>query len=216
MGGWIGWVSDELAPGCAIEGGDLTVSDTLTVAVTAVGVLDGRAPVLRSGAQPGDLVAVAGELGAAARGLALLFERFRDAEGTPLPVDAGILEPQELADLAAQLRPHPPIAQGAAAARAGAHALMDISDGLLLDATRMAEASGVTLALDGPLDEQALRGGEDHALLACFPPETQLPAGFVRLGVVELRGDTPVTVAGKSVDGRGGWDPYQDWDTQRG
>ncbi|HYP74153.1 MAG TPA: thiamine-phosphate kinase, partial [Microbacterium sp.] len=58
---------DELAPGCALEGGDLTASDTLTLAVTAVGVLDG-APVRRSGARAGDVVAVAGDLGAAARG----------------------------------------------------------------------------------------------------------------------------------------------------
>ena len=65
----------ELAPGCAIEGGDLATSETLTVAVTAFGSLDGRAPVTRSGARSGDLVAVAGQLGRAARGLTVLFER---------------------------------------------------------------------------------------------------------------------------------------------
>lgn len=51
---------EQLAPGCAVEGGDLTASDTLTIAVTALGVLDGVGPVLRSGARPGDIVAVAG------------------------------------------------------------------------------------------------------------------------------------------------------------
>src|SRR6478752_4075144 len=58
---------DELAPGCAVEGGDLTVSDTLTIAVTALGSLDGREPVRRSGARVGDGVYVIGELGLAAR-----------------------------------------------------------------------------------------------------------------------------------------------------
>lgn len=207
---------DLLAPGCAIEGGDLTASDTLTIAVTAIGVLDGRAPVLRSGARPGDVVAVAGELGGAARGLALLFDRFRTADGTPVAVDAGILTREERVDLAAQLRPHPPIALGPVAARAGASALMDVSDGLLLDATRMADASGVTIALDGPLDDAALRGGEDHALLACFPPNVEIPSGFVRRGSVVARGDAPVTVAGTAPSGRGGWDPYRDWDAHRG
>src|SRR5690606_1037800 len=54
----------ELAPGCAVEGGDLTVSDTLTIAVTALGTLEGRDPVRRSGARPGDVVALAGGAGA--------------------------------------------------------------------------------------------------------------------------------------------------------
>lgn len=207
---------DDLAPGCAIEGGDLTASDTLTIAVTAVGVLDGVAPVLRSGARPGDIVAVAGELGAAARGLAILFDRFRSLDGTPVAVDPGVLDAAERADLAAQLRPHPPIALGPIAARAGATALMDVSDGLLLDATRMADASGVTLSLDGPLTDEALRGGEDHALLACFPPTAAIPAGFDKVGVVVDRGDAPVTVAGVAPSGRGGWDPYRDWDAHRG
>ena len=83
----------DLAPGCRVEGGDLTVSDTLTVAVTALGALAGRAPVLRSGARVGDVVAVAGELGRAARGLRLLFERFTDASGAPIPMDERVLEP---------------------------------------------------------------------------------------------------------------------------
>ncbi|WP_299086948.1 thiamine-phosphate kinase [uncultured Microbacterium sp.] len=207
---------DTLAPGCAIEGGDLTASDTLTIAVTAVGVLDGVAPVLRSGARPGDVVAVAGELGAAARGLAILFDRFRKPDGSPRPVDAGLLTAAERSDLAAQLRPHPPIALGPIAARAGASALMDVSDGLLLDATRLAESSGVTVALDGPLDDAALRGGEDHALLACFPPTAVIPEEFVRVGSVIAAGEAAVTVGGVASSGRGGWDPYRDWDAHRG
>lgn len=207
---------DELAPGCAVEGGDLTASDTLTLAVTAVGVMDGVAPVLRSGARPGDVVAVAGDLGAAARGLAILFGRFRSADGSPVAVDAARLEAGERADLAAQLRPHPPIAQGAAAATAGATAMMDVSDGLLLDASRLADSSAVTIDVDAALDDAALRGGEDHALLACFPPDVPLPAGFRRIGSVRPRGESAVTVGGAPATGRLGWDPHRDWDAGRG
>jgi len=207
---------ERLAPGCAVEGGDLTASDTLTIAVTAVGVLDGRSPVLRSGARPGDVVAVAGALGAAARGLAVLFGRFRDESGTPVPVDAAVLDPAEARDLAAQLRPEPPVALGAHAADAGATAMMDVSDGLLLDATRLADASGITVALEGVDDGPALRGGEDHALLATFPSAATVPSGFRTIGRVVHRGDAAVTVDGAALSGRGGWDPLQDWDAGRG
>ena len=209
---------DALAPGCAVEGGDLTVSDTLTIAVTALGSLDGRAPVLRSGARPGDVIAVTGELGSAARGLALLFGRFRDAAGSPVRVDPALLGPAEAAHLAAQLRPSPPIGLGSVAADAGATALMDVSDGLVLDAGRMAEASGVTIVLDptavGP--EPALSGGEDHGLLAAFPAGTALPAAFRAIGRVDPAGSAPVLVGDEPPAGRGGWDPYSDWDSARG
>jgi thiamine-monophosphate kinase len=210
----------ELAPGCTIEGGDLTVSDTLTIAVTALGALSGRAPVLRSGARRGDVVAIAGELGRAARGLRVLFERFTDAAGAPLPLDERLLDPAERADLAAQLRPAPPVSLGPIAAEAGATAMMDVSDGLVLDATRLAAASAVTIALDssalGPDVQSALTGGEDHALLATFAAGHALPHGFRRVGEVLDRGDAPVLVDGTAHRGRGGWDPYRDWDARTG
>lgn len=204
----------ELAPECAVEGGDLTVSDTLTVAVTALGVLDGQA-VLRSGARVGDVIAVSGTLGAAARGLELLFARFRDAAGSPIPVDSAALSDDERADLSAQLRPRPPIADGPVAARAGATAMMDVSDGLLLDATRLADASGVTLAIDGVTDAASLTGGEDHALLATFPPGS-VPPAFRVIGRVLPREAEPVLVGDAVEGGRTGWDPYRDWDSGRG
>lgn len=207
---------DVLAPGCAVEGGDLTASDTLTIAVTAVGVLDGRAPVLRSGALVGDVVAVAGALGNAARGLALLFQRFRDADGAPVPVDLDALDDTERGHLAAQLRPRPPVQLGVVAAQAGATAMMDVSDGLLLDATRLADASDVTVALDPFDDARDLRGGEDHALLATFPAGAELPEGFRIIGVVRPRQGVPVLVDGHEPHGPGGWDPYRDWDAGRG
>ncbi|MFV0373015.1 thiamine-phosphate kinase [Microbacterium sp.] len=205
---------DRLAPGCAVEGGDLTVSDTLTIAVTALGSLDGRDPVRRSGARPGDVVAVAGRLGSSVRGLDILFSRFRDADGTPAPVDLALLSPQERDDLAAHLRPEPPIAAGTAAAAAGANAMMDVSDGLLLDAARMADASGVTIDLDPPRDAVALRGGEDHALLATFPGA--MPSAFRVIGTVCKRSAHAVTIAGQAPVDRAGWDPYRDWDRTAG
>lgn len=208
---------EALAPGCAVVGGDLTTSDVLTVAVTALGDLGGRRAVLRSGARPGDTVAVAGELGHAARGLAILFGRFTDGE-TPVPVDTAKLGPGESGALSAQLRPSPPIGLGPMAATAGATAMMDISDGLALDARRLASASGVTIALDraalGADPDLALAGGEDHALLATFP-EGILPPGFRVIGEVRARGYEDLLCDDRPVDITG-WDPYRDWDSAAG
>jgi len=211
---------DALAPRCGVVGGDLTVSDTLTIAVTALGSLDGRGPVLRSGARPGDVVAVAGDLGVAARGLDALFRVFVDPTGAPVPVDPDVLSGlPDRADVSAidvQLRPRPPIVMGTRAAEWGATAMMDVSDGLVLDASRLANASGVTIDIDsaglGIDARRALEGGEDHALLATFPPGAGLPDGFHPIGRVLPRQHAPVSVDGAAYEGRGGWDPYRDWD----
>jgi len=211
----------ELAPGCAVEGGDLTVSDTLTVAVTALGSLDANPPVLRSGARVGDVVHVIGELGQADRGLRLLFDRFTDAAGIPVPIlaaDRAALDPADAHALERQLTPRPPVADALRAAALGATAMMDISDGLVLDAARLADASGVTLDIDsrrlGPDVERALRGGEDHGFLVTFPPGGA--AVGERIGAVVPRGAAGVLVDGAAFSGRGGWDPYRDWDAGRG
>ena len=211
----------ELAPGCAVEGGDLTVSDTLTIAVTALGSLDGRAPVRRSGARVGDGVYVIGELGPAARGIELLFRRFTDADGLPVqltPEARATLTPTDAHAVSRQLAPRPPIGEAQRAADAGATAMMDISDGLALDAARLADASDVTIAFDSAaLGEDpglALRGGEDHGFLVTFPPDAE-PVGR-RVGTVEVRGEMPLTVDGRPWTGRAGWDPYRDWDAGRG
>lgn len=210
---------DALAPGCAVVGGDLTASDVLTIAVTALGDLEGRAPVLRSGARAGDVVAIAGELGRAARGLQVLFTRFRDADGAPVRVDPALLRDGDTGVLEAQLRPAPPIGLGPFAARAGATAMMDVSDGLALDARRMADASAVTIAIDsadlGDDPRIALEGGEDHALLATFPAGA-LPPGFRPIGRVIPREEASVHVDGVPYLGAGGWDPYRDWDAAAG
>ncbi|MFG6445397.1 thiamine-phosphate kinase [Microbacterium sp. P06] len=213
----------ELAPGCAVEGGDLTVSDTLTIAVTALGSLDGREPVRRSGAVPADVVAIAGDLGIAAFGLAVLFDRFVGADGSPFAITAerwAELTAAEVTGVRRQRAPRPPIGLGPVAAQRGATAMMDVSDGLALDARRMADASAVTIEFAaGSLGEDpaaALNGGEDHALLATFPPGVELPEGFRIVGVVRERAEAAVTVDGVPFAGPGGWDPYRDWDYARG
>lgn len=208
---------EALAPGCSVIGGDLTVSEVLMIAVTALGDLEGRSAVTRSGARVGDTVAIAGEVGLSAQGLGVLFGRFREGE-TPVPVDEALLQAGEHAAVAAQLRPSPPIGLGVVAAVAGATAMMDVSDGLALDAGRMASASDVTIDFDrGALGDdpaRALAGGEDHALLATFPPGA-LPAGFRAIGTVRDRGEEGVLCDGETVDAAG-WDPYRDWDAAAG
>jgi thiamine-monophosphate kinase len=184
-----------MAPGCGVVGGDLSASTVMTIAVTAFGDLEGREPVTRSGARVGDVVAVAGVLGEAAAGLRLLFA----GEGGPR-VDAQI---------AAQLRPTPPIALGPVAAKAGATSMLDLSDGLALDARRIATASGVAIDFSAAAigSREALDGGEDHSLLATFGGP--LPKGFREIGrIVEGAG---VLVDGVAYDARGGWDPFTDW-----
>jgi len=206
-----------LAPGCAVVGGDLTVSDVLTVAVTALGDLEGHGPVTRSGARIDDQIAIAGDLGVAAHGLQILFGRFREGD-RPVPVDEAVLSASERAAVAAQLRPAPPVGLGARAAEGGATAMMDVSDGLHLDASRLADASDVTLDLErgmlGADARRSLAGGEDHALLATFPAGP-LPAGFRRIGTVRERAEHAVLCDGAPVDAAG-WDPYRDWDSATG
>lgn len=203
----------------AIVGGDVTVSATLTIAVTAVGDMGDVRPVTRAGAQVGDIIALAGEQGFAVHGLAILFDRFRDPDGHPVPINRDELSEEELFALDRQLRPQPPVPAGRAAARAGATALMDVSDGLLMDARRMARASGVQLdfhtAALGADPHAAINGGEDHTLLATFPVGVPLPDGFRAIGMVSA-GPAVVTVDGTEVPERGGWDPYQDWDAELG
>jgi thiamine-monophosphate kinase len=199
---------ESLAPGCGVVGGDLSVSPTLTIAVTAFGDLEGRAPVRRSGASVGDVVAVAGDLGEAAAALRLLFASAVDASGRPDAALAAALRPRTRA----QLTPAPPIGAGRAAALAGATAMLDLSDGLAIDSARLARASGVGIdfsrAALGSDPELALAGGEDQSLLATFPPGTVLPQGFRAIG--DCVPGEGLTVDGEPHDSAG-WDPYRDW-----
>ena len=198
--------------GAAVVGGDVSAAQEVIVSITALGDLQGRQPVTRSGARPGDVLAVAGRLGWAQAGLALL--RTGRVEG----VDAGVPAVVDVpAVVAAHRFPLPPYAAGPAAAVAGATAMIDVSDGLVGDAGHLARMSGVTVALErqllAPLAEAAelveagrlcgvdpvdwvLAGGDDHALLAAFPAGAVLPAGFCVIGRVEPPGATGVTVDG--------------------
>src|SRR4051794_41472856 len=201
-------LAEECAPlGAAVVGGDTVAaapdSSAVVLSVTALGDLGGRAPVLRSGARPGDVVALAGRLGWSACGLAALRRGFKSPAAA---VDA-------------HRRPTPPYAAGPAAAAAGATAMADGSDGLLADLGHIATDSSVVIDLDraalqrtcleppGPLQQVAsalgvdpmawvLTGGEDHALVATFSPRAVLPEGWTTIGTVQ-RGRTP----GVRVDG---------------
>jgi len=229
---WARELAEGLAAECAragasVIGGDTARADQVVLAVTSLGDLAGRAPVLRSGAAPGDLVAVAGPLGHAAAGLALL--------------TAGITQNPLVAE---HLRPAPPYDAGPEAAGLGATAMIDVSDGLLADLGHVAEASGVLIDLDSaalrpgdrllaaaravagsrrdvsggrtgrvarPADDEALRwvlsGGEDHSLAATFPPGTLLPPRWKVIGIAaEGHG---VVVDGQPWTESPGWDHFR-------
>jgi thiamine-monophosphate kinase len=206
---------ETLAPGAGVVGGDLSVSAVLTIAVTAFGDLEGRAPVLRSGARVGDVVAVAGDLGRAATGLRLLFAE-AIVNGEPDAALASALRAREPEAVNAQLAPRPPIAAGKPAALAGATSMIDLSDGLAIDARRVAAASGVAIDLaSGAIGSaEALVGGEDHSLLATFPASTELPEGFRAIGMVRSSDSDgeQLLVDGEPFEAASGWDPYTGWD----
>ena len=193
-----------LTPGAGVFGGDLSRSDVFTIAVTVVGSLQGLPPVVRSGATPGDVLCVAGELGLSHRGLQALL-----AAGDDELAVAGLVMSDPA--VAHHLRPQPPLALGPLAAKAGATAMMDISDGLVLDASRVAKASAVQVVLDphAGLDEDALYGGEDHGLLATFPSSHTPPEGFRQVGVIR-EGTPGVFLGERELDAQaGGWDPFR-------
>lgn len=237
---WVEDLSRGLAAACpagvGVVGGDLSGGEQVVVSVTAFGDLGGRAPVRRSGARPGDVVAHAGVRGRSAAGYAWL------AAGRAVPEDGeDVAGPGEVAGLPSAVRaavrgfrcPVAPLTSGPAAADAGATAMLDVSDGLLRDAGRLARASDVVVDLDPPevvfADDLAalgpvaaalgvdastwvLGGGEDHGLLATFPAEASLPPPFRRIGRVDAVGAFPagtVTVAGRPPDGPVGWDHFR-------
>jgi len=163
--------------GTALAGGDVTRAGELFLTITVVGHADDAdAFVARAGARPGDALVLTGEVGGARAGLALL-------EGPQLEERA----PGAAAALRArQLEPYPQLCAGHILARAGATAMIDLSDGLAGDALHLAEGGGVGLRIDaervpiaagaievlGSSGEgllPALEGGEDYELLAAIP-----------------------------------------------
>ncbi|GEP36896.1 thiamine-monophosphate kinase [Nocardioides psychrotolerans] len=200
-----GFAAECALVGASVVGGDVTRADQVVIAVTVIGACT-QAPVVRSGAGPGDVLAITGRQGWAAGGLAVLGRGFRS--------------PRILVE--AYRRPEPPYDAGAIAAEAGATAMIDVSDGLLGDAAHLAEGSGVSIdvrraAFEIPEPLQAvaaatgadpiefiLGGGDDHALLATFPDAASVPDGWTVVGEV-LEGDPVVTVDGSAYDGATGW-----------
>lgn len=216
---WVTDLTDGIAQACsaagvAVLGGDLSSAPpgVVMVSVTALGDLDGE-PVLRSGAQPGDRVAVAGTLGHSDAGLRLLQQDRPEADPDAVAVHR---------------RPRPPLEQGVIAARAGATAMIDVSDGLLRDAGRIARASGVILDLDptaldddidrltrslGPVAarECVLAGGEEHSLLATFPAGLVPQTCWRVIGVVRgtAPGEGPEVLVGGLHETLSGWDHFR-------
>jgi thiamine-monophosphate kinase len=211
---WVDGLTDGLAAeaarvGARIVGGDISASPTLTIVVTVLGDLAGAAPVTRSGAQPGDLVAMAGRVGYAAAGLTVLSRGFRS--------------PKLLVD--AYRRPQVPYPAGPTAAALGATAMIDVSDGLLADLGHVATASGVAIdlrrdaftlpvqlrnaaeALGVDPYDWILTGGDDHPLVATFRPGTRLPAEWRVIGGVYE--GSAVTVDGRPYLGPSGWEHFR-------
>lgn len=202
---WVLGFADGLREACephgvGVVGGDVCAASEIAISVTVLGETHGVEPVTRGEASPGDVVAVSGALGAAAAGLAQLL--------------GGVNVDEEAVGLF--LRPRPRIGAGLEAALRGASAMLDISDGLLRDAGRLARASEVVLDLEGDLvpvhdaarrtavalgaDARvwALTGGEDHHLVATFPDRGRVPAGWTVIGVVR---EAVMGVGGGSVSG---------------
>ena len=215
--GWVLDLADGIAEeaalvGASVVGGDLTTAGEVVVAVTVLGTCE-VAPVLRSGAQEGDVLALAGRQGWAAAGLAVLTRGFRSPRAV----------------VEAYQRPQPPYGAGPAAAAAGATSMIDVSDGLVADVGHLAEDSGVAIDIRSDAFELAdpmravgsalgvdpmqfvLGGGDDHAIVATFPAGVDLPSGFTPIGSVSRAGQgaTPapgvVTVDGETYAGPTGW-----------
>lgn len=163
---------------CPVVGGDLTAAPELVVSAAVLGEAD--APVLRSGARPGDTVFVTGPLGASAAGLALL-QAGRVGEDKDLE--------------SAHRRPRARLAEGTAARLGGATAMIDVSDGLAVDAVHLAAASGVGLVVERvPIalgvarvadnaEALALGGGEDYELVFAAPQPLRVEEAFASAGL---------------------------------
>lgn len=209
--------------GAGVVGGDLSRGEKMVLSITAMGWCEGD-PVTRSGARPGDVLAISGKVGVSNAGLDLLLRE---------KVDPALRTRAELGDLYEPLTiyraPNPPLETGPAAARAGAHAMMDLSDGIAKDGGRMARASRVVIDLDRrALEKEAallaefaaicevdplnwvLGGGEDHGMLAAFGPDAVLPEGFRVIG--SIRAPREGEACAQLLDGvevTGGWDHFK-------
>jgi thiamine-monophosphate kinase len=197
--------------GASVVGGDLTAADLVTIAITALGTCE-HGVVRRSGARPGDVVALAGRVGWAAAGFAVLARGFRSPRAV----------------VEAHRQPHPPYGAGPQAARLGATAMIDVSDGLLQDLGHVAAASSVAIDVASQRLEVAdplravgaalgvdpmsfvLTGGDDYCLAATFPSGTELPPEWREIGTVTETGEPgTVTVDGAPYEQPGGHQHYR-------
>jgi thiamine-monophosphate kinase len=193
----------------SIVGGDTNRSDAVVVSVTVLGEVAPGRMVARSGAQPGDAIVVTGSLGAAAGGLAL-------SRAEPSSAAAALSRPWGRELLGALARPLARVGEGQTLAQAGATAMIDLSDGLAKDLSRLCAESGVGArvelprvpvaeALIGGADQLgldalalALGGGEDYELLAAIDV-THLERARSEL---DERFGTPLTDIGVLTEGR--------------
>ena len=171
--------------GCPVVGGDLSSGEQLVVSVAVTGWSEGH-PVLRSGASPDDIIWVTSPLGAAAAGLRCLRERAAmDCTGA----GDGQLSREQEALVSAHARPVPALAEGSVAKNVGATAMIDVSDGLATDLSRLARSSGVGFELaevpvaPGATLLEALGGGEDYALVFTLPPSVVPAPAFEAVGL---------------------------------
>jgi thiamine-monophosphate kinase len=164
----------------SLVGGDTSRADQVVISVALAGEAAPGASVLRSGARPGDRIVVTGRLGASAGGLLL-------SQAAPHEVSAALVSDWGRELLAAHFRPTARVGEGQTLAAQGATAMIDVSDGLTLDLSRLCRESGVGAALslaDVPWSPGlkaladviaadplglALQGGEDYELLATLP-----------------------------------------------
>jgi thiamine-monophosphate kinase len=194
--------ADEYA--LALVGGDVSMAGEIVVSVAVSGEVSRSGAVTRSGATGGERIVVTGSLGGAAGGLLLARQRPRDA-GTPWG--------REL--LAAFCRPVARVGEGQTLAQFGATAMIDVSDGLLLDLSRLCRSSGCGAMVDsrsvpvnpavdelaevlsglGPL-RLALEGGEDFELVATLPQEVVDAA----TATLKERFGTPLTEIGEVTE----------------
>lgn len=180
--------------GVALLGGDTVAGGPpQALGLSAIGRATTRPVPSRSGAQVGHALYLSGPVGAAMIG----FEAERDGTGD---------------DSTAYRRPQARLAEGAALAPL-VSAMMDVSDGLLLDAWRMAAASGVTFAIDSaavPLAvpesrrDEALRWGDDYELLFTAPADARLPVPSTCIGMVQARGPAPLVLDDAPLPDAGG------------
>lgn len=203
--------------GAPVVGGDLVCGSVTSLAVTAIGDLpDGDRSVRRDGAAPGDHLWLTGPLGASAAGLHIL-----ESE-----VAAAVAGDAAGALVSRHRRPEARVDAGRRLARAGATAMIDVSDGLALDAGRVAAASGCRLIIDADSVPRAdgvdavagalgidpagyaSTGGEDYELLAAGPADLPARAALplIPVGRVTSGSGATLTTGGRAIElGQGGY-----------